>query len=79
MSGYLDERDYAKNQRDYSKEYYYRNREKIIKRVRERQVERGDEFREKVREYYHRNIDIIKEKRKIYREKRKDKNEYNCN
>lgn len=80
MSGYLDEKELDRDDiaARYRRAYYLANREKIIKRVRARQIERSDEWKAQNKSYYTRNREKILERNKAWYQKNKEKmREYN--
>lgn len=61
--------DKKEKQKNYSKEYYARNREWIRAKIREKQENNRNEVNRKALEYYHRNKERITELRRLNKNK----------
>jgi hypothetical protein len=71
VNDYYSKKD---KQKQYSKEYYNRNREWIREKIRKKQNENRQDINEKALKYYYDNKERISTLRKINRDKIKKKN-----
>jgi hypothetical protein len=62
----FDEKQYDK---EYSKQYYLKNKEKILARQKQNYENNKDIFKERARRYVAKNIEKVKAFRKLYRQK----------
>jgi hypothetical protein len=62
----------GKTEKELKKEYYLRNRDRVLVKAKKYYEENGEKVRQYQREYNKKNNEKIKEKRKLYREKNKN-------